>query len=479
MTITHTDYPMGRVRRIHFVGIGGAGMSGIAEVLLNLGYQITGSDQKASPATERLQTLGATITLSHDAANAVGADVVVQSSAIDETNPEINYAKQQRIPVIKRGEMLAELMRFRQGIAIAGTHGKTTTTSLTASVLSHGQLDPTFVIGGRLNSAGANAYLGKSQYFVAEADESDASFLHLMPVMAVVTNIDRDHLENYVGDFAEYQQTFLRFLHHLPFYGLAIMCIDDPVVRNVLPGVARHVITYGFSDDADVRITAYQQHGTASDVTINGGTWTTPFTFTVNLPGKHNALNAVAAAIIANQCGVTNQAISAGLQQFAGVGRRFQVYGNVSFADKTVLLVDDYGHHPRELAATIAAAKQAWPSRRLTMLFQPHRYTRTHDLFNEFVDVLTQVDALFLLDVYSAGETPIAGADSAALCAALIDAGQLHVTHIADQTTLNTVLEQQLQADDVLLTQGAGSVGHIATQLYQYGCDKTVSSEKV
>ncbi len=472
----NTTYPMGRIRCIHFVGIGGAGMSGIAEVLLNLGYQISGSDMKTNPAIARLQSLGAHIDLSHCAEQVTNVDVVVQSSAINDSNPEIQAAKQLRIPVVPRAEMLAELMRFRQGIAIAGTHGKTTTTSLTASILSQGERDPTFVIGGRLNSAGANARLGKSDYFVAEADESDASFLYLKPMIAVVTNINRDHLENYVGDFERYQQTFLQFLHHLPFYGLAVVCIDDPNVRKLLPQIARQVITYGFSDDADVKITAYQQTGVTSQFTFIGGAWTAPLTVTLNLPGKHNALNALASAIVARECGVDDTAINAGLAKFSGVGRRFQVYGELTLANKHVLLVDDYGHHPRELAATITAAKQAWPTRRLAMLFQPHRYSRTHDLFDEFVDVLKEVDQLLLLDVYSAGEQPIDGANSEALCATLIEQHRKQVVHVTDHAQLLSILEQQLDEGDVLLTQGAGSVGTIATQLSEYvAVDQPVS----
>jgi UDP-N-acetylmuramate--alanine ligase len=456
---------MRRIQRLHFVGIGGAGMSGIAEVLLNLGYTVTGSDLKSSAAIERLQTLKAKIILSHQANNVEGADVVVQSSAITEDNAEIVHARALRIPIVARAEMLAELMRFHYGIAIAGTHGKTTTTSLVTSLLSQGGLDPTFVIGGRLNSAGANARLGESHYFVVEADESDASFLYLKPMVSVVTNIDKDHLENYIGDFNRYQQTFLQFLHHLPFYGLAVLCFDDPYVRALLPKVGRPVMSYGFSQEADVRITHYQQNGLSGKLTFCGGYWEKPITVVVNLPGEHNALNAVAAAIVAKECGVSDEAIQQGLAAFAGVGRRFQVYGDLSFPQGEILLVDDYGHHPREMAVTISAAKQAWPNRRLTLLFQPHRYSRTHALFSDFISTLKEVDQVFLLDIYSAGEKPIEGISSLALCEALKREYHKEAIYISDHTQLTSILQTYLRQGDVLLTQGAGSVGAIAAEL--------------
>lgn len=467
MTI-HTEFnrqPMGRIRRIHFVGIGGVGMSGIAEVLHNLHYVISGSDQKSNANIERLRALGVVIHLSHQASNVDQADVVVRSAAIDDRNPEIIAAHEKRIPVVARAQMLAELMRFHHGIAVAGTHGKTTTTSLIASLLSKGGLDPTFVIGGRLNSAGINARLGESRYFVAEADESDASFLYLTPMLSVVTNIDSDHLENYGGDFERYKATFLQFLHHLPFYGLAVVCLDDPVIRELLPRIGRPLITYGFTEEADVRILKYQQIGIQGRLTLIGRLWQTPLTLTLNLPGQHNALNAVAASIVAKEYGVTDQAIQSGLTEFSGVDRRFQILGELPFTHGSVLLVDDYGHHPNEIKATVNAARQAWPNQRLTMLFQPHRYTRTHDLFNEFVDVLNEVDQLFLLDIYSAGESPIEGINSQALCQALRNNSAKTPIHITQIDHISTVLDHGLRSGDILLTQGAGSVGGIAAEL--------------
>ena len=456
---------MGYTRHIHFVGIGGAGMSGIAEVLLNLGYSVSGSDLNASAATARLQSLHARIDLSHDKAHIAGADVVVTSSAIGEDNPEIIAAKEQAIPIIARAQMLAELMRFHHGIAIAGTHGKTTTTSLVASLLSQGGLDPTFVIGGLLNSAGANARLGQSPYFVIEADESDASFLHFHPIMSVVTNIESDHLENYAGDFNHYKKTFLQFLQQLPFYGMAVLCVDDEGVRALLPEIISPVITYGFSEAATVRIIDYQQRGTCSQFTFCGGRWEAPLTVALNLPGQHNALNALSAAIVAKECGVSDEAIAQALAQFAGVGRRFQICGQLPLPEGHALLVDDYGHHPSEIDATLKAAKQAWPNKRLTLLFEPHRYSRTQHLFDEFVRVLQQADQVLLLDVYSAGETPIDGATSVALCKALEDKKHPRSLYIQDTTQLDSILSERLLHDDVLITQGAGSIGRIASNL--------------
>lgn len=415
---------MRRIRRIHFVGIGGAGMCGIAEVLLNLGYEVSGSDLKASAVTERLEKFGAQIFIGHQAENADGADVLVVSSAINRANPEVASALERRIPVVPRAEMLAELMRYRHGIAVAGTHGKTTTTSLIASVFAAGGLDPTFVIGGRLNAAGTNAQLGASRYLVAEADESDASFLHLQPMVAVVTNIDADHMATYGGDFNKLKKTFVEFLHNLPFYGLAVMCVDDPVVREILPQIARPTVTYGLSEDADVRAINIRQEGMR--------TWFTvlrperePLDVSVNMPGLHNVLNSLATIVIATDEGISDEAIVQGLSGFQGVGRRFQVYGELQVEGGSVMLVDDYGHHPREVAAVIKAIRGGWPERRLVMVYQPHRYTRTRDLYEDFVQVLGEANVLLLMEVYPAGEEPIPGADSRQLCHSIRQRGQL------------------------------------------------------
>ena len=464
-TVPFKSRPMGYTRHIHFVGIGGAGMSGIAEVLLNLGYSVSGSDLNASAVTARLQSLNARIDLSHDKTHIAGADVVVTSSAIDENNPEIIAAKKQSIPIVARAQMLAELMRFHHGIAIAGTHGKTTTTSLVASLLSQGGLDPTFVIGGLLNSAGAHARLGQSPYFVVEADESDASFLHFHPIMSVVTNIESDHLENYAGDFNHYKKTFLQFLQQLPFYGMAVLCVDDKELHSLLPEIISPVITYGFSEAATVRITDYQQHGICSQFTFCGGRWERPLTVTLNLPGQHNALNALSAAIVAKECGVSDKAIAEALAQFAGVGRRFQICGQLPLPVGYALLVDDYGHHPTEIAATLKAAKQAWPNRRLTLLFEPHRYSRTQHLFDDFVSVLQQADQVLLLDIYSAGEASIDGVSSLVLSQVLADRNHAEVLYIQDINQLDTILSERLAHDDVLITQGAGNIGRIASDL--------------
>ncbi|HSB97626.1 MAG TPA: UDP-N-acetylmuramate--L-alanine ligase, partial [Spongiibacteraceae bacterium] len=388
---------MRRVKRIHFVGIGGAGMCGIAEVLLNLSYEVTGSDMRASGATQRLENLGATVFVGHAAENIRGADVVVASSAVKESNPEISAARAARVPIVRRAEMLAELMRYRHGIAIAGTHGKTTTTTMIATVFAEAELDPTFVIGGLVNSAGANARLGESRYLIAEADESDASFLHLQPLVAVVTNIEADHMETYGGDFSQLKKTFIEFLHNLPFYGIAVVCIDDPVIREIIPQVSRTVLTYGFSEDADFRISDWQKDGMNSRFTIARPQALAPLAVELHLPGKHNVLNAAAAIAVASDDGIDDQTIVAGLARFQGVGRRFQVYGDVPVAGGSALLVDDYGHHPTEVAATISGVRQAWPERRLVMVYQPHRYTRTRDLYEDFAGVLSSVDALLML----------------------------------------------------------------------------------
>nr|WP_217435180.1 UDP-N-acetylmuramate--L-alanine ligase [Pseudomonas aeruginosa] len=455
---------MRRIRRIHFVGIGGAGMCGIAEVLLNLGYEVSGSDLKASAVTERLEKFGAQIFIGHRAENADGADVLVVSSAINRANPEVASALERRIPVVPRAEMLAELMRYRHGIAVAGTHGKTTTTSLIASVFAAGGLDPTFVIGGRLNAAGTNAQLGASRYLVAEADESDASFLHLQPMVAVVTNIDADHMATYGGDFNKLKKTFVEFLHNLPFYGLAVMCVDDPVVREILPQIARPTVTYGLSEDADVRAINIRQEGMR--------TWFTvlrperePLDVSVNMPGLHNVLNSLATIVIATDEGISDEAIVQGLSGFQGVGRRFQVYGELQVEGGSVMLVDDYGHHPREVAAVIKAIRGGWPERRLVMVYQPHRYTRTRDLYEDFVQVLGEANVLLLMEVYPAGEEPIPGADSRQLCHSIRQRGQLDPIYFERDADLAPLVKPLLRAGDILLCQGAGDVGGLAPQL--------------
>lgn len=457
--------PMGRMRRIHFVGIGGAGMSGIAEVLINLGYTVSGSDIAENVGTQRLASLGATIFIGHASSNCEAVDVVVVSTAISASNPEVVRAHELRIPVIPRAEMLAELMRFRFGVAIAGTHGKTTTTSLVASVLAEGELDPTFVIGGKLNSTGTHARLGESRYLVAEADESDASFLYLQPMIAVVTNIDADHLSTYDGDFERLHATFLEFLHHLPFYGQAILCIDDDDVRRLLPDLTRPTVTYGICDDADIRAKNIRQigHQTHFDVYFNHVN--TKLSITLNMPGKHNVLNALAAIAIARELGVEDKKIQQALIQFEGIGRRFQSYGEIAFAQGQVLLIDDYGHHPSEVAATVDAIRQGWPTRRLVVVFQPHRYTRTRDLFEDFVQVLSSVDVLVLLEIYPAGEEAIIGADGRALTAAIRARGQVAPVFVEDMHELDEIVPGLLQNDDILLTLGAGSVGTVAPQL--------------
>ena len=457
---------MRRIRRIHFVGIGGVGMCGIAEVLLNLGYEISGSDLKASAVTQRLESMGAAIFMGHEASNVDGADVLVVSSAINHANPEVAAALEKRIPVVPRAEMLAELMRYRHGIAVAGTHGKTTTTSLLASVFAAGGLDPTFVIGGRLNAAGTNAQLGESRYLIAEADESDASFLHLQPMVSVVTNIDADHMSTYDGDFNRLKRTFVDFLHNLPFYGLAVLCIDDPVVKEIAPQIARPITTYGLDESADVRAINIRQDGMK--------TWFTvlrqgcePLDVCVNMPGKHNVLNALATIAIATDEGIDDEAIVLGLSQFQGVGRRFQVYGELPVDGGRVMLVDDYGHHPREVAAVVQAVRDGWPGRRLVMLYQPHRFTRTRDLYEDFVQVLGSANVLLLMDVFPAGEDPIPGADSRHLCHSIRQRGVINPIHVQRGVDVAPLIKPLLRADDILLCQGAGDIGSIAPQLLQ------------
>ena len=456
---------MGRIRCIHFVGIGGVGMGGIAEVMLNLGYDICGSDLNQNAVTKHLTQLGANISFGHAAENVRNCDVVVVSTAVKEDNPEVIAAHEQRIPVVPRAEMLAELMRFRYGIAVAGTHGKTTTTSLVASVLAEGDFDPTFVIGGRLNSAGTNARLGESHYLVAEADESDASFMHLQPMMAVVTNIDADHMETYGGDFENLRQTFIEFLHHLPFYGLAILCIDDEEVRNVIPQINRPILTYGFSDDADIRATNLTQKGNQTHFTVAKADNENWLDITLNMPGEHNVLNSLAAIAVAHELEVNATAIQEALSGFQGIGRRFQINGEYQIDAGKVLHVDDYGHHPREVSATIQAIRSGWPDKRLVVAFQPHRFTRTRDLFEDFTAVLSDVDALVLLEVFSAGEAVIAGADGRSLARAIRARGQVEPVFVENIEELAATLKGVLKDDDILLTLGAGSIGGAALKL--------------
>lgn len=456
---------MGRIQRIHFVGIGGIGMSGIAEVLLNLNYEISGSDIQENAVTQRLQAQGASIILGHDASNIKGCDVVVTSTAVNKTNPEVAAALENRIPVVPRAEMLAELMRFRYGIAVAGTHGKTTTTSLTATVLAEGNLDPTFVIGGKLNSAGSNARLGESHYLVAEADESDASFMHLQPMMAIVTNIDADHMETYEGDFEILKQTFLEFLHHLPFYGLAIVCIDDPVIRELLPKITRPVLTYGIHNEADIRATNLQQVKNKTSFTIVSTKSNEPLDITLNMPGEHNVLNTLAAIAVARELDVDDSAIKTAFEKFEGIGRRFQINGKLETTNGSVLHIDDYGHHPSEVSATIDAVRKGWPDNRLVVVFQPHRYTRTRDLFEDFTKVLSSADVLILLEVYQAGETPITGADGRSLARAIRTRGQVDPIFVEDIADLASSIDSVVKDGDVLVTLGAGNVGLAAAKL--------------
>jgi len=455
---------MRRVSCIHFVGIGGAGMGGIAEVLLNEGYKITGSDIGENPVVQRLRGLGADITIGHHQDNVVGASVIVVSTAINPSNPELLQATKLRIPVVRRAEMLAELMRFRHGVAIAGTHGKTTTTSLIASIFAEGDLDPTFVIGGLLNSAGTNARLGTSRYLIAEADESDASFLHLQPMVSVITNIDEDHMETYEGNFEKLKDTYIEFLHNLPFYGLAVVCLDSPVVREVLPRIGRQVITYGFSSDADVVATNYQQKAGVSYFSVERAGHPR-LDLSVNLPGQHNVLNALASIAVATDEGVSDQAIKSALAKFAGIGRRFEQLADLSTKQGKMVLVDDYGHHPREVAATIKAMRNGWPEKRLVMVFQPHRYSRTRDLYEDFVEVLSEVDCLLLLDVYSAGEAAILNADSKSLARSIRLRGQIEPIYVSDSEKLAELLVAQLQDGDMVITQGAGNIGAVAKSL--------------
>ncbi|MGE5466247.1 MAG: UDP-N-acetylmuramate--L-alanine ligase [Ignavibacteria bacterium] len=456
-----------KVKRIHFVGIGGSGMSGIAEVLANQGFEISGSDLAESATTRRLAGAGIRVCIGHAAENAATADAVVVSTAVREDNPEVVAARERRIPVVPRAQMLAELMRLKQGIAIAGTHGKTTTTSLVASCLAEGKIDPTFVIGGRLNSAGANARLGSGEFLVAEADESDASFLFLSPVMSVVTNIDADHMETYGHDFSKLKQAFVDFLHRLPFYGVAVLCLDDPNVREILPRVAKQVVSYGLDEQANIRAENIVADGGQMrfDCVRRNGT-TSRLSVVLNLPGMHNVLNALAAIAVATEVGVPDEAIIRALAEFKGVGRRFQRYGEVKLPDGGhFTVIDDYGHHPVEMAATLAAARGAFPGRRIVLAFQPHRYTRTRDCFEDFVKVLSGVDALLLAEVYAAGEAPIVAADGRTLARAIRLKGQVEPIFVEDVALMPEAILAAARDGDVVMTMGAGSIGAVPGKL--------------
>jgi UDP-N-acetylmuramate--alanine ligase len=456
---------MRRINTIHFVGIGGSGMSGIAEVLINLGYAVQGSDLKPNAVTTHLTSIGAKIAIGHVAANITGADVVVVSGAIARGNPEVDAAMEQRIPVVARAQMLGELMRFRYSIAVAGTHGKTTTTSLVASILAEGGEDPTFVIGGRLKSAGSNARLGAGRYLVAEADESDASFTHLQPLIAIVTNIDNDHMVTHGGDFELLKQSFVDFLHNLPFYGLAVLCLDDANVRSIVRAVGRPIVSYGISsDDADVRAVNIHRHGlqTTYDVVRAGGP---PLTVTVNLPGTHNVLNSLAAIVVASELGIDDAAIQRALASFQGVDRRLQHIADVQTASGRVTIVDDYGHHPTEVTATLEALRQGYPGRRIVLAFQPHRYTRTHDLIDDFSKALSTADALLVTEVYAAGETPIPGADGRAICRAVRGRGLVEPVFVEKVEDLSNSLADVIRDGDVIVTMGAGHITAVSHEL--------------
>jgi len=456
---------MRRIHCVHFVGIGGSGMSGIAEVMLSLGYAVQGSDLKTNKQTKRLESQGATVFIGHAPDNIANADAVVVSSAVDETNPEVAAAREQLMPVVSRAEMLAELMRFRYSVAVAGTHGKTTTTSLIASVLAEGGLDPTFVIGGRLKSADANARLGQGDYLVAEADESDASFVHLKPMLAVVTNIDADHMSTYDGDIEKLKGGFIEFLHNLPFYGLAVVCTDDPGVTDVLADIGRSMTTYGINDEADVRATniVFSSGTTNFDVERKGNT--NKLHVRLRLPGLHNVRNSLAAIAVADELQIGDDAVVRALQEFEGIDRRFQRLGDIETAVGTVMLVDDYGHHPTEIAATVSAARTGWPAKRIVLVFQPHRYSRTRDLMDDFATVLSDVDVLVLLDVYAAGEEPITGADGRAMARAIRSRGSVEPVFVESLEGLHPVLMDLLQDGDLLLTMGAGDIGAYASTI--------------
>ena len=456
---------MHRMRRLHFVGIGGVGMSGIAELLLNLGYQISGSDQADNSLTQRLKKMGATVHIGHTAEHVEHKDVLVVSAAIGADNPEVAAARENRIPIIPRAEMLAEIMRFRRGIAVAGTHGKTTTTSLVASVLAEGGLDPTYVIGGQLNSSASNARLGRSPWLVAEADESDASFLYLQPVISIITNIDADHLSTYGGDFNQLKQTFVEFLHHLPFYGLAIVCTDDGVANDMLDEITRPVLTYGIDSDADIRASNLQQRAMQMHFDVRLPDGQVLADVSLNLPGRHNVLNALAAIAVGYELGVKGYIMAHALGNFEGISRRTQMCGPLYFDGGEALLVDDYGHHPREIEATLVAIHDSWPKRRLVVVFQPHRYSRTRDLFEDFTQVLVDLDVLILSEVYPAGEAPIASADGRSLARAVRNRGVVDPIFIEDIQQLPDTLRRILQDGDIVLTLGAGDIGSVVAGL--------------
>ncbi len=456
---------MRRIHTVHFIGIGGSGMSGIAEVMLSLGYAVQGSDLKANKQTQRLENQGAKVFIGHAEDNISNADAVVVSSAVDETNPEVVAAREKRMPVVQRAEMLAELMRFRYSIAVAGTHGKTTTTSLVASVLAEGGLDPTFVIGGRLKSADANARLGQGDYLVAEADESDASFVHLKPMLAIVTNVDADHMSTYDGDIERLRAGFIEFLHNLPFYGLAVVCTDDAGVNEIIGDIGRTVLTYGLNEDADVRASNVQFDEGLTRFDVARSDDKPPLAISLRLPGLHNVRNALAAIAVADELQIRDESIVAALEKFEGIDRRFQNLGEIETAVGKVLLIDDYGHHPTELAATLAAAKSGWPDRRTVLVFQPHRYTRTRDLLDDFAQVLSEADVLILLDVYAAGEAPISGADGRAMARAVRSRGAVEPVFVESLDELEPVLTDLIEDGDLVLTMGAGDIGAYAASL--------------
>lgn len=457
-----------RVKTIHFVGVGGSGMSGIAEVLVNLNYSVSGSDIIDGPVTQRLRTAGINIVIGHHIDNIKGADVVVVSTAIDRSNPEVGGAIEAGIPVIPRAEMLGELMRFQQGIAVAGTHGKTTTTSLVSAILVAGDLDPTFVVGGLINSAGVNAKLGQGDYLVAEADESDASFLNLKPEMAIVTNIDEDHMVTYEGDLGTLKKTFVTFLQNLPFYGLAVVCEDDENVRSIRDQIHKPMLSYGLSEESDYRAYELVQSGQLMNFKVSRPNRESDLEVELSIPGAHNVLNATAAITIASHLDVSDEAIVKGLKEFQGVGRRFQVLGDIELNSKTVTVVDDYAHHPVELDATLTAARNCWPDRRLVAVFQPHRYSRTYDLFDDFVTVLSEQQDLLLCDVYPAGEQPVSGATGQALSQAIRVRGTSNPVFVPEIDELESVLVPLVQDGDVILAMGAGSIGKVIKQLFEH-----------
>ena len=456
---------MRRINNVHFVGIGGSGMSGIAEVMLSLGYKVQGSDLNPNKQTERLESQGARIYIGHASENIKDADAIVVSSAVENDNPEITYARKQLMPVVSRAEMLAELMRFRYSVAVAGTHGKTTTTSLIASILAEGDLDPTFVIGGRLKSADTNARLGQGEYLVAEADESDASFIHLKPMLAVVTNIDADHMSTYDDDIEKLKRSFIKFLRNLPFYGLAVVCIDDPGVNDVIHEIRRSVISYGIHKDSDIRATNIVFNKSTSEFDVIKKSSEDILHIKLHLPGLHNVRNALAAIAVADELQVSDKVIIKSLREFEGIDRRFQLIGNIETESGTVMLVDDYGHHPTEIEATLAAAKSGWPGKRIVLIFQPHRYSRTQDLMDDFVNILSEADILILLDVYAAGEEPIPGADGRAIAKAIRARESIEPIFVESFDNLEKILLDLMKDGDLILTMGAGDISNYALGL--------------